>query len=327
MKRTAIGTLLVAVLMCLSFTPTTSGSRGATASVMDDAAGIPHTVSLTGTAVTAGPQTNSISGSLTPPSSASGATVTLAGGAPVLIQSAPGGQLPGRRSSAVSFRAVNTRGNTILLFLRFGGATITSVTDNQPRRSNTYTSVLGPTHWGVPPGSTDRWAQVFLAKNIAGGSRLTITVIFSGSTTHDTYIAALEYAGVDPNNPVNGTAVGTGTVGANGAPVTGDLTTTVANTKLVATSWDSNESYTATGNGSGYATDIAAGIASLSGGKGWPNLTEDRTAATAGTWNATASSQPAVVDWVIQLVALAPITTATVSDDVSGDYTFSNQAF
>jgi hypothetical protein len=313
--------------MCLSFTPTASSCRSATASVMDDAAGTPHTVSLTGTRITAGPQTYSISGSLTSPSSASVATVTLAGGAPVLIQSAPGSQLTGKRSGAVSFRAVNTRGNTILLFLRFGGATITGVTDNQPRRSNTYASVLGPTHWGVPPGSTDRWAQVFLAKNITGGSRLTITVIFSGNTTHDTYVAALEYAGVDPNNPVNATAVGTGTVGANGAPVTGNLTTTAANTKLVATSWDSNESYTATGNGNGYATDVAAGTASLSGGSGWPNLTEDRTAATTGTWNATASSQPAVVDWVIQLVALAPIAAATVSHDVSGNYTFSNQAF
>jgi hypothetical protein len=308
----------------VTFTPTASGSRSATVSVADNAAGSPHTVSLTGTGATGGPQTYSISGSLSPVSSGSGATVTLAGGAPVLVQSAPGSRLTGNTSGAVSFSAANTGGNTIVLFVRFGGATITSVTDNQPGGSNTYASVLGPTHWGVPPNSTDRWAQVFLAKNIVGNSPLTVAVTFSGSTTHDTYLAALEYSGVDPNNPVNATAVGTGTVGANGAPVTGNLTTTVANTKLVATSWDSNESYTATGNGSGYATDVAAGIASLSGGSGWPNLTEDRTAATTGTWNATASSQPAVVDWVIQLVALAPIATAMATADASGNYNFSN---
>jgi hypothetical protein len=77
--------------------------------------------------------------------------------------------------------------------------------------------------------------------------------------------------------------------------------------KLVATSWDSNESYTSTGNGSGYTTDAAAGVPSISGGAGWANLTEDRTAAAAGTWNATASSLPDVDNWAIQLIALAPV--------------------
>src|SRR5258708_1032877 len=137
-------------------------------------------------------------------------------------------------------------------------------------------------------------------------------------------MAALEYAGVDAGNPVNATAVGTGTVSANGAPATGNLTTTVANTKLVATSWDSNESYTSTGNGSGYTTDAAAGNPSISGGSGWANLTEDRTATTAGTWNATASLSPAVHQWAIQLIALAPAPLQTVTARSDGNYTLKN---
>ncbi len=271
-------------------------------------------------------QTYSISGTLSPASSGSGATVTLTGGVPVLVQSAPGAATPGASSVSVSFGGSNAPGDTIVLFARYGGATISSVTDNQPGGSNTYSSVIGPTQWGVAPNSTDRLAQVFVAKNIKGGSPLTITVSLAGSSTHDTYLAALEYSGVDTANPVSASAQGTGTVSINGAPSTSNLTTTVANSKLVATSWDSNESYTATGNGSGYTTDTAAGIHSLSGGSGWPNLTEDRTATTTGNWNATASSSPAVVDWAIQLVALKPASSRTVTADSSGNYSFTGVA-
>ena len=95
-------------------------------------------------------------------------------------------------------------------------------------------------------------------------------------------------------------------MGSNGAPTTGNLITTVANAKLVATSWDSNESYTSASNGAGYATNSAAGVPSISGGTGWANLTEDQTAVAPGAWKASTTSTRAVVDWVIQLIALAP---------------------
>jgi hypothetical protein len=264
---------------------------------------------------------NSISGSMSPPASGRGATVALGGAAPVLVQSAPGSSLVGNSSGTVSFSAPSTSGDTIVLFVRFGGTTISSVTDNQSGGSNTYSSVIGPTQWGIAPNSTDRSAQVFVAKSITGGSTLTIRVTLSGSSTHDIYMAALEYSGVDPINPINATAVGTGTNGRT--PATANVTTTVANAKLAATSWDSNESYTSTGNGTGFTTEVSAGVVSLSGGSGWANLTEDRTAPTAGTWNATASSSPAVNDWVVQMVALAPASFQTVTGDTNGNYTFS----
>ena len=267
------------------------------------------------------PGINSISGTMSPQASGSGATVALSGAAPVLVQSAPGSSGIGSSSGVVSFSAPSASGDTIVLFLRFGGATILGVSDNQPGGSNTYTSVLGPTQWGVAPNSTDRSAQVFVANNIKGGSILTIAVTLSGSSTHDTYMAALEYSGVDPINPINATSVGTGTNGRT--PATANVTTTVANTKLVATSWDSNESYTSSGNGTGYTTDVSAGILSISGGSGWSNLTEDRTATAAGTWNATASSSPAVNDWIVQMVALTPASFQTVVGDANGNYAFS----
>jgi hypothetical protein len=235
----------------------------------------------------------------------SSTTLTVNGGVPVLVRSAHGSNFTGNSSGTVSFSTASAAGDTILLFLRFGGATISSVTDSQTGGSNIYSSVLGPTAWGFAPNVTDRWAQVFVAKNITGGSRLTITVTLSGSSTHDIYMAALEYSGVDPVNPVNATAYGTGPYGTS--PATSNLTTTVPNVKLVATGWDSNESYTSTSNGSGYTTDAAAGVPSISGGTGWANLTEDQTAAIAGTWKATTKSTRAVDDWAIQLIALAPV--------------------
>jgi Bacterial Ig-like domain (group 2) len=233
-------------------------------------------------------------------------TLSVASGVPVLVRSAQGSSSTGHRNGTVSFNSSSSAGDTIVLFLRFGGATVSQITDNQVGGSNTYTSVIGPTQWGVAPNVTDRWAQVFVAKNIKGGSRLNITVALSGNSTHDIYMAAVEYSGVDPVNPVNATASRIGTVGSNGAPTTGNLITTVANAKLVATGWDSNESYTSASNGAGYATNSAAGVPSISGGTGWANLTEDQTAVAPGAWKASSTSTRAVVDWVIQLIALAP---------------------
>jgi hypothetical protein len=93
---------------------------------------------------------------------------------------------------------------------------------------------------------------------------------------------------------------------------------------LVATGWDANESYLSTSNGSGYTTNSSAGIASISGGSGWANLTEDSTAATAGSWKAATASTRAVTDWAIQLVALAPVSLQSATADAGGNYTFSN---
>ncbi len=274
----------------------------------------------------AGGQTYSISGTISPASSGSGTTVTLSAPAPALLQSAHGSSGSGNSSATVSFGSASRAGSTIVVFARFGGPSVSSIGDNQVGGSNTYASVLGPTQWGVSPNPTDRWAQVFIAKNITGSSVLTITVNLAGGSTHPIYLAALEYSGVDPVNTVNATAVGTGKVSTNGAPTTGNLTTTVANAKLVATSWDSNESYASTGSGTGYTTDTSAGAPSLTGGPGWANLTEDSTAAGPGTWQATTSSAPEVDEWAVQLVALAPAPggAQTATADGNGNFTFNN---
>ncbi len=307
-----------------SLTASAAGYQNSTQSNVTVTANTTTTVNLT--LPDAGAQTYSISGTISPSSSGSGTTLTLSAPAPVLVQSAHGSNASGNSSATVSFGAASKAGSTIVVFARFGGPTVSSISDNQAGGSNSYTSVLGPTQWGVSPNPNDRWAQVFIAKNITGGSVLTITVNLAGGSTHPIYLAALEYSGVDPANPVNATATGTGKVSQNGAPTTGNLTTTTANAKLVATSWDSNESYGSSGNGTGYTTDAAAGAASLTGGPGWANLTEDSTAASPGTWNATTSSAPEVDDWALQLIALAPAPggAQTATADANGNFTFSN---
>ena len=307
----------------MTFSPTTTGTQAGSIAITDNAGGSPHTISLLGTGAA---PTFAISGVISPATSGNGATVALRGTVPVLVRGAHGSGSGGSNSATVTFSAPSAPGNTIVVFVRFGGTTITSVTDNQPGGSNAYGSVLGRTLWGsAGQGTVDRYAQVFVAKNITGGSTLAVTVHLAGNSTRAIYMTALEYSGVDQVNPVNATAFGTGTAGTNGAPLTANLTTTVSNAKLVATAWDSNESYTSTGNGSGYTTESSAAIPSINGGSGWANLTEDRTAAAAGTWNATASSSPGVIDWAIQLIALAPAV-VTVTADANGNYGFGGLA-
>ncbi len=309
-----------------TLTASATGFQNTTATVSVAA----HTTATLNFSLPSTSQTRSILGAISPGASGSGTSVALSGAVPVLVQSAHGSSATGLTSTTVSFPTASKAGSTIVLFTRIGGTTISSISDNQAGGSNTYTSVSGPTQWGVSPNPTDRWAQVFVAKNIAGGSALTITVQLAAGSTHPAYVAALEYSGADPVNPVNAVAVGTGKVSQNGAPTSANLTTTVANAKLVSTAWDSNESYNSAGNGSGYTTATAAGAPSLTGGPGWANLTEDETAAAPGTWKATASSSGAngwtVDEWAIQVIALSPGPLQTVTADASGNYAFNNVA-
>ncbi|HZQ51577.1 MAG TPA: carboxypeptidase regulatory-like domain-containing protein [Bryobacteraceae bacterium] len=307
----------------VSITATATGYQSSTQSAAVTA-GATTTLNFTLSA-SVGP-TYSIQGAIAPASNGAGSTVALGGAVPVLVQSAHGSKATGSSSATVSFGSTSGAHNAILIFTKSGNVKVSTISDNQAGGSNTYTSILGPTQWGVAPNPTDRWGQVFLAKNIAGGTKLTITVNFTGSSSHPLYLVALEYSGVDSVNPINATGVGSGKVSLNGAPTTANVTTKVANAKLVATAWDSNESYNASGNGTGYTANSAAGDPSLTGGPGWANLTEDESAVTSGTWKATASSSGAngwkVDDWLIQLIVLTPATSQTATADASGNYTF-----
>ncbi len=259
--------------------------------------------SVSGVNFTAASKTGSISGNVSPASAGSGSTLTLSGAVPTLVQSAGNAVSAGNSSITAKFPIIARAEDTVIVFLRFGGTTVSTITDTQ---GNAYDPVTGPMQWGTTRGgSTDRVAQVFVAKAIAGGA-LSVTANLAGSSTHGLYAVALEYSGVDTTNPVNAFAVGNGTVSQNGAPTTANMNTTVANTKLVATSWDSNDSYAANNNGSGFQTIVSAAVPSVAGGAGWGNLTEDATAPTTGNWNASATTGPNLVDWAIQAVALTP---------------------
>jgi hypothetical protein len=76
-------------------------------------------------------QTYSISGTISPASIGSGTSLALSGPAPVLVQGGHGSAASGSSSATLSFGAVAGAGDTIVLFTRFGGTTISSVADNQ----------------------------------------------------------------------------------------------------------------------------------------------------------------------------------------------------
>ena len=55
-------------------------------------------------------------------------SASLAGTVPLLVQSAPGASSTGHSSGTVSLSTPSAAGDTIVLFVRFGGASIVSVT-------------------------------------------------------------------------------------------------------------------------------------------------------------------------------------------------------
>jgi hypothetical protein len=71
--------------------------------------------------------------------------------------------------------------------------------------ANTYGSAVGPT---TRPGASGGNAQIFFAKNVAGGTD-TVTVTYSGSTTACNVVAA-DYSGADQNSPLDAVAANTG---------------------------------------------------------------------------------------------------------------------
>jgi hypothetical protein len=141
----------------------------------------------------------------------------------------------------------------------------------------------------MPPPARTTWgtnwsAQVFYAKNIAGGSN-TVTVTFASAVNSFGTIYIHEYAGIDKASPldVSKSAIGTGR-----AMSSGSVTTTNASDLLFGAGASRN---TVTKAGSGWTTRSAA-----SG-----NRTEDRNVTTTGSYAATATQNGSA--WVMQLVA------------------------
>jgi fibronectin type 3 domain-containing protein len=186
-------------------------------------------------------------------------------------------------SVVVTFNGAQTAGNLNLVTVGWNDtqATIASVTDTA---GNLYVRAVGPT---LGSGLSQ---SIYYAKNIvasaAGANRVTVT--FSPAAQYPD-VRILEYAGIDPANPVDNSAAAAGNsaMSDSGVAVTGNPTDLLVGANMVLTS--------TAGPGSGFTSRV---ITSPDG-----DIAEDRLVTATGSYNATAplSSSGA---WIMQMVAL-----------------------
>lgn len=179
-------------------------------------------------------------------------------------------------SNSLAFSSPTSAGNLIAVYVIWDNKGAVSLSDTA---GNTYLSAVGPTLWNQGAYS----AQVFYAKNIAGGND-TVTATFATAIRSFGIIYIHEYSQLDPVSPVDVTAAAVGT---SGQLNSGSVATTNANDLLFGAGVST---YIVSGPGSGFtARDMALG-----------NITEDRVVTSQGTYNATANNNGG---WGMQMVA------------------------
>jgi chitodextrinase len=181
-------------------------------------------------------------------------------------------------TTTTTFTSANTTGNLIVVYVVWGNTSPITLSDS---RGNAYIAATSR----VSFGSSNQWsAQVFYAKNIASGAN-TITTAYGAGASPFALVYAHEYAGVDQANPVDvvSAATGTGSTMSSGA-----VTTTSTNDLLFGAGASDNN---VTNPGANFTVRSTA----------YGNITEDRTAATTGTYNATATHSGSA--WSMLLVA------------------------
>lgn len=194
-------------------------------------------------------------------------------------------------SVQVTFTAAQSAGdlNVVVVGWNDSKATVTAVTDSS---KNTYARAVGPT---VQTGYATQ--AIYYAKNIAAASAGSnaITVTFSLAAVSPD-IRILEYAGADPNNPVDAVAAssGSGTLSSSGTVSTTNGTDLLFAGNIVQTK--------TTGAGSGFTKRL---LTSPDG-----DIAEDEMVSAAGSYSATAPLTSG--DWIMQMVAFrtpSPVTT------------------
>jgi chitodextrinase len=216
------------------------------------------------------------SGNVSAPSNQLLVTTTAPAAMPPSFVQISHNQISSGTSTPVNFSIATRPGNTIVVYVIWNNTGAAAVTDSA---GNPFTAVTAPVSWGAGYS-----AQVFYATNIIGGSD-TVTASFQTPVTNFGVVYAHEYSGIDPNNPVDVT------VAASGSSATmnsGSATTTSANDLIFGAGVSDNNVNAA---GSGFISrDLAYG-----------NITEDRTAATIGSYAATATHNGQ--KWGMQMVA------------------------
>src|SRR5690348_13505117 len=173
-----------------------------------------------------------------------------------------------------------TAGNLNLVVVGWNDTTssVSSVSDSL---GNTYILAVGPT---TASGARQ---SIYYAKNIKAGSN-TVTINFSQAAAYPD-IRVLEYSGASTTSPVDVTAAA---VGSSTTASCGPVTTTAANELIFAADTIASGTPSA---GTGFTARIITTHDS--------DLAEDKPAATAGPYSATAPVSPSGY-WVIQLVTI-----------------------
>jgi Domain of unknown function (DUF1929)/Bacterial Ig domain len=183
---------------------------------------------------------------------------------------------------SVAFPAAQAAGNLNVVVVGWNdsSAAVTSITDSA---GNAYSVAAGPT---VLSGQASQ--TIYFAKNIRSGAN-TVTVRFSVAANFPD-VRVVEYAGLDPTNPLHRSSVATGT---SATSSTSAVTTTIANVLLVA----ANLVGTSTnGPGSGFTSRM---ITSPDG-----DIVEDRIVTATGSYSASAPLSSSGF-WIMQLVAFS----------------------
>ena len=187
---------------------------------------------------------------------------------------------------AVPFTAAQTAGNLNVVVVGWSdtSATIASVKDSN---GNTYALAATTEATAVPAPGTEQIGvsqAIYYAKNIIAGTN-TVTVTFNQNTGVQS-VRIVEYAGLDPANPLDTSVGNTGTATTADS---GPVTTNSANDLLfgagtITTGFISN--------GEGFTTVLLNGLG---------DIMEEQVVAAAGPYDATATLGRG--GWVMQLVA------------------------
>jgi chitodextrinase len=181
-------------------------------------------------------------------------------------------------SVSVTFKKPNAAGNLIVAYVVWDNAGTVSITDTA---GNAYDSAIGPTQ---ATGDTSS-AQVFYARNIAGGPD-TVTATFATGITARGVLYIHEYAGLDRTDPLDGA------VAASGSSLSmdsGDLATASTGDLLFAAGESNGKSI----------GRLTRGFKKRLGKYG--NVTAEEAAAVAGSHDVMATQKGTA--WVMQLVA------------------------
>jgi hypothetical protein len=206
-----------------------------------------------------------------------GTTATVPG---YLVQFATGDDGP--TSAATSYLgAPMTAGNMLLVFSHWDDHTITAtVSDSE---GDTFTPIVGPIDQG-----SERF-EIWYAKDIVGGTPTGIKVTYSGTTTKYSLVDVAEYGGLDKTAPfvTSAHAVGAGT-----DLDSGSITVPSANSETIIGIFGDDA----------YVNPFTPGTNFTMDGFDASTMYERQGAATAGSYNATATSE-GTANWIAVVMA------------------------